>query len=162
MRFGQQTIITKRYAIKGSSPRVVVQGGFKCSNIIGFSSPQDGDKCASISEKLNVKVIQKHVNKFAKRLDKDVIAVVILDNAGYHKSPKLKWPDNVVPWFVPPYSPELNPAERPWHHIKNNYLNGALYKNMQEIRRKGYAAWAKLSAELIKSLTRTPLVKMFD
>ena len=162
MRFGQHTILTRRYALRGSSPRAIVQGGFLCAHIIGFSSPQNGDKCGSISVKLNVKIIQRHLNKFSKRLPKNVHAVVILDNAGYHKSPKIVWPNNVTPWFLPPYSPELNPAERPWHHIRSRSLAGVLYKNIQEIKRKGYAAWMKLTPEILKSLTRTPLVRMFD
>jgi transposase len=32
-----------------------------------------------------------------------------MDNGSFHKSMGLKWPNNVIPIFQPPNSPELNP-----------------------------------------------------
>ena len=42
-----------------------------------------------------------------------VHAVMALDQAGWHGSKKLTVPNNVSLARLPPYSPELNPAERP-------------------------------------------------
>jgi hypothetical protein len=39
------------------------------------------------------------------------IAVLVLDGAGWHRSPRLKVPDNIALLPLPPYSPELNPVE---------------------------------------------------
>jgi hypothetical protein len=36
------------------------------------------------------------------------IALLILDGAGWHGSPRLHLPDNIVLLPLPPYSPELN------------------------------------------------------
>jgi len=44
--------------------------------------------------------------------------VVQLDNGKFHHSYQLKIPPNILLIFQPPYSPELNPAERIWQHIK--------------------------------------------
>ncbi len=44
--------------------------------------------------------------------DKSVI--LLIDNAGWHVSPRLKLPDGVRFCFLPPYTPELQPAERLW------------------------------------------------
>ncbi len=41
-----------------------------------------------------------------------VHAVMVLDQAGWHGSKKLTAPNNVSLAPLPPYSPELNPAER--------------------------------------------------
>lgn len=48
----------------------------------------------------------------------DALNLIQMDNRSFHKSLDLKWPDNVIPIFQPPNSPELNPIERLWEHIK--------------------------------------------
>jgi transposase len=40
--------------------------------------------------------------------------VLVLDNAGWHSSDKLVAPEGLMLAFLPPYSPELQPAERLW------------------------------------------------
>jgi hypothetical protein len=42
-------------------------------------------------------------------------AVLLLDQAGWHVSPKLKVPANITLLPLPPRSPELNPVENVWH-----------------------------------------------
>jgi transposase len=38
--------------------------------------------------------------------------IMILDNGALHHAKKLNIPDNIALLFLPPYSPELNPAEK--------------------------------------------------
>jgi transposase len=40
--------------------------------------------------------------------------VLVLDRAGWPTSLRLRVPDHVHLLFLPPYSPELNPAEHLW------------------------------------------------
>ena len=40
--------------------------------------------------------------------------MLVLDRAGWHASPKLRVPEHVHLLFLPPYSPELQPAELLW------------------------------------------------
>ncbi|MDI9320986.1 MAG: transposase, partial [Phycisphaerales bacterium] len=37
--------------------------------------------------------------------------IIILDNGAFHKAKTLQVPSNMYLLFLPPYSPELNPAE---------------------------------------------------
>ncbi len=39
------------------------------------------------------------------------------NNAAFHKAKSLQLPDNIELMFLPPYSPELNPAEEIWWKI---------------------------------------------
>jgi transposase len=60
-------------------------------------------------------------NEYLKKLSekfKDEKIVLIMDNASFHKSKKLKIPKNIKIEFIPPYSPELNPQERRFQDIK--------------------------------------------
>ena len=48
---------------------------------------------------------------------------VILDNAAFHKSPRttdLIKSANCSPLYLPPYSPDFNPIEHKWGHVKNS------------------------------------------
>ena len=44
---------------------------------------------------------------------------MVLDNGAFHKAKVVQWPSNVVPLFLPPDSPELNPIERLWRDLKD-------------------------------------------
>src|SRR6516162_2302205 len=40
--------------------------------------------------------------------------LLVLDRAGWHRSARLKLPEGIHLVFLPPYSPEVQPAERLW------------------------------------------------
>ncbi|MCC7050897.1 MAG: transposase, partial [Bacteroidia bacterium] len=49
--------------------------------------------------------------------------IMVLDNGAFHKCKWLKIPENVALLFLPPYSPELNPAEKIWAFMKRGFTN---------------------------------------
>jgi transposase len=51
-----------------------------------------------------------------------VHAVMALEQAGWHGSKKLTVPNNVSLAPLPPYSPELNPADRIWLLLRERFL----------------------------------------
>jgi transposase len=65
----------------------------------------------------NSQCFQKFLNELSPEYP-DNLNVVQLDNGKFHHSYQLKVPDNILRIFQPPYSPELNPIERIWQHIK--------------------------------------------
>jgi len=40
--------------------------------------------------------------------------LLVLDQAGWHRATEVQPPEGLTLVFLPPYSPELQPAERPW------------------------------------------------
>lgn len=77
------------------------------------------------------------------KLNKNKKYVLILDNAGFHKTSCVKnliaQFDNIVVEHIPPYSPELNPIETCWKVTKNNVTNSQYFQNidlMQEALEK--------------------------
>jgi transposase len=50
-------------------------------------------------------------------------------------SSSLKIPDNILLIFQPPYTPELNPIERIWLHIKQE-LSWEISENLNGIKKK--------------------------
>ena len=61
---------------------------------------------------------------------------LIMDQAGWHKAKDLKIPPNIHILYLPPYSPELNPVERLWLHIKQNILNNKVYDKIEDLEDK--------------------------
>lgn len=49
--------------------------------------------------------------------------VMVLDNGAFHKAKSLIIPANIALLFLPPYSPELNPAEKMWAKFKRTFTN---------------------------------------
>lgn len=65
------------------------------------------------------------------------LVVLVMDNASFHHSSAvqaaLAWfDDRLLVIWLPPYSPELNPIERFWKHLKANCAN-YLYLSIQDL-----------------------------
>jgi transposase len=51
------------------------------------------------------------------------IILLVLDNAGWHSAAGLKIPDGIRLVYLPPYSPELQPAETLWALVDEPIVN---------------------------------------
>src|SRR5215831_10393922 len=54
--------------------------------------------------------------------------IVLMDKAGWHTAGELCVPENLSIVFLPPYSPELNPIERLWLHLRDNRCPTASFR----------------------------------
>lgn len=54
--------------------------------------------------------------------------ILVVDNAGWHRARTLRVPPNVIPWFLPPHSPELNPAEQIRQWLRDHHTRGELFR----------------------------------
>ena len=57
---------------------------------------------------------------------------IVEDNAGWHRSQKLKVPNGIIVEFLPAYSPELQPAERLWTLVDEPLVN-EYFETIEEI-----------------------------
>jgi len=60
-------------------------------------------------------------------------ALLLLDGAGWHDSPKLVVPDNIVLLPLPAYAPDLNAIENVWDNLRSNYLSNAVWQTYDAI-----------------------------
>ena len=88
-------------------------------------------------------------------------AVVLMDKAGWHIAGDLVVPANLSLVFLPPYSPELNPIERLWLHLRDNHLTHRVFAGTAEIIDACCDAWNALLAETgrIRSLSSYPWIE---
>jgi transposase len=58
---------------------------------------------------------------------------VVLDSSGSHHSSEVVWPQDMQPLYLPPYSPELNPAEQIFRHIRK-HLSNTVFTTLDELQ----------------------------
>ena len=57
---------------------------------------------------------------------------VVLDNAPSHRSGSVHWPDSLSPIALPSYSPELNPAEQVFRHLRK-ILSNRIFETLEQL-----------------------------
>ncbi|MDZ8240470.1 MAG: transposase [Nostoc sp. ChiQUE01a] len=82
----------------------------------------------------------------------DDIAVIQFDQGSLHKAKTLDFPDNIIPIFQPPHSPELNPIERFWEFLKSK-LQWENCKTVTQLQHKLTDVLKEITPEMIASLT---------
>ena len=68
-----------------------------------------------------------------------------------HKAKRLQVPSNIILMFQPPYTPELNPIERVWQHLKRG-LRWKLPRNLEELRELMKNRLEEMTKEVIASI----------
>ena len=109
---------------------------------------------------VNTAAMQQFLDRFAATIGDDEHVAMILDQAGWHGARALNVPANITLVPLPPYSPELNPVERIWLHLKARFLSHRLLNDYDAIVDDACTAWNRLCAETgrITSLASFPWI----
>lgn len=121
-RFGLHTKHGRGLAARGVQPVCTFQQVFEYTYLFGAFSPITGDLFLLEMPWCNADTFQQYLNSFAQQ-NKEEYKIIVLDNGAFHKARKLTLPENIGLLFLPAYSPELNPAEKVWQHIKRKFTN---------------------------------------
>ena len=99
----------------------------------------------------NTETFQIFLNEFSNENPME-LKIIVLDNGAFHKSKSLIIPENIVLIFLPPYSPELNPAEKVWWLLKREFVCQT-FKNMEDLKKHIDKSLEKIiHVNIIKSL----------
>jgi transposase len=153
-RFGQQGTLTRKWARRGTRPTAVKQTRYEWLYLYAAAEPKTGHSVALLAPCVNTGTFTIFLEMLSKELGPREHAVMIMDQAGWHKSRKVQVPDNITILFLPPYSPELNPIENLWHYLKSHYLSNRAYENYDALVDAGCDAWRSLTSETIRSVCR--------
>ena len=74
--------------------------------MFGATCPARGVGAAIVMPEVNVEAMNTHLAEISRNVSVGAITLLILDGAGWHTSPRLKIPDNIVLLPLPPYAPE--------------------------------------------------------
>ena len=103
---------------------------------------------------VNAECLSVFLEEFHKMAPNDEI-VLLMDGAAWHKAKKLRIPDKIEIVFLPPYSPELNPVERLWEHLKNHTIRNKIYSSLSSVMEAVALFINALTSNQIKSLCST-------
>ena len=120
-------MLRRRWAKRGARPPALHDNGFKWTYIYGFVHPYTGRSDLLRFDTVNVESFSAALALFKVRFDPadERLLVLVVDNAGWHRSPRVVVPDGVQLVFTLPYTPELMPAEHLWLPLKEGLVNRA-------------------------------------
>jgi transposase len=143
-RFGLFTRNGRMLTAKGIKPVCSFQQVFQSTDVFGAFSPITGEQFTLEMPHCNGDTFQIYLNEFSKQNPQEY-KIIVLDNGAFHKTKTLIIPENIQLLFLPPYSPELNPAEKIWAQLKRKFTN-QLFTSLQQV--------SDFIAEKIKSLDK--------
>lgn len=132
-RFGLKTHIGRCLTARGVKPIVKYQHAFKNTYLYGSFSPINGDSFVYEIEGTSSEIFFEYIKAFSE-YKKHEMKIIVIDNAGFHSLTKYDIPDNIAFIRIPPYSPELNPSEKIWAHIKKDYKN-RVFENLENVKK---------------------------
>jgi hypothetical protein len=150
-RLGLKTIAGRLITASGVKPVGLSQWQRDNFYLYGVVEPLTGYSFFYEFSHLDGDCFQKFLEMLSANLGDDV-AVIQFDQGSFHKIKTLDCPENIIPIFQPPHSPELNPIERFWEFIKSK-LQWENCKTLAQLRQKLASVLETITPEIITSLT---------
>jgi hypothetical protein len=143
-RVGQQGTLTRVWARRGTRPRAPRDRRFQSAYLFGAVCPERKTGAAIVMPEVGIEAMNAHLAAISRDVSVGAIAVLVLDQAGWHTSAQLKLPDNIVLLPLPPYAPELNPVENVWEFMRKNWFGHQVWPSYKTIVDACCEAWNKL------------------
>jgi transposase len=119
--------------------RVQAAGADQKCAIFGALDYASGRLVYALSARKDETAFMAFLERLLEALRPDEAVVVVLDNAGYHKSLAMRewWRAHAAqlqPFFLPAYSPELNLIERLWRYLKAKSACHRWWNDLQRLQ----------------------------
>jgi transposase len=129
--FGDESTVRSDYhsgttwAPRGKTPVVKTTGTRHKVNLISAISPRGEMKFMATEKNINAETFIEFLKRLITRAEKPIF--LILDNSSVHHSAEVRQfvestEGKLRLFFLPPYSPELNPDEHVWNYLKNHKI----------------------------------------
>lgn len=89
----------------------------------------------------NTEAMLVHLDHISMKIPAGRLPVIVLDRAAWHTTTRLKKFHNISPLPLPAASPGLNPTERVWPPLRDEYLANRSYENYEAIVTACCDAW---------------------
>lgn len=152
-RFGRMHSPVRCWAPKGYRPTVSMQRVREYTHVYSAVCPADGDSFSLILPYTNTEMMTIFLREFS-HCYQNYRIVMVMDGAPWHKAKKLQSFENIRVIHQPPYSPEVNPVEHLWEHIRENYLGNRFWDSIDSLEHTLSKALVEISqkTETIQNL----------
>ena len=115
-RLGLRPVLRRQWAPRGQRPVAVGRHRYEWLCLYGFVHPATGKVVWFVCSTVDAELLSAVLAAFAEEVGagEGKLVVLVLDNAGWHASGDLVVPPGIELAFLPPYTPELQPAEHLW------------------------------------------------
>ena len=124
-RLGLKPVLRRQWALEGQRPIAVGRHRYEWLYLYGFVHPRTGAVVWFVCNTVDARLLSAVLAAFAATVGagRDRLIVLVLDNAGWHVSGDLVVPEGIELAFLPPSTPELQPAERLWPLVNEAVAN---------------------------------------
>ena len=146
VHFQAQATVTRKWAEKGSKPKVMSKPGKNNMAYSGFVIPETGELTITKPGWFNYESVIQSLREFIKirPCPEDKKYCIILDNAPWHKKAiRLIWTEalneysdireNMEYISLPPYSPDLNPIEQVWRITRREKTHNRYFSSLEKL-----------------------------
>ena len=160
-RFGRISELYRCWApqrIRPSCPKQLVR---EAVYLFGAVSPIDGRLVTSLEQKANTESMARFLAKTAEVFPDDRL-LMVLDGAGWHKAKALEVPPCIRLISLPPYCPDLNPAEHLWLAMRMKFFANRLFATLGAVEAQLITGADELAAhpDELASLTCFPWIRL--
>jgi transposase len=124
-RLGLKPIRRRVWAPVGMRPVALGHHRYRWLHVVAFVQPTSGEAvwylCSGLSKPFFEALLAGFARKTSAGRERHII--LVLDNAGWHGPEGLAVPEGISLVFLPPYSPELQPAEHLWPLVDEPVVN---------------------------------------
>ena len=124
-RLGLFTALRRVWAPRGKRPIALVAPRRIWAYVSAFIHPASGRSHLWVWSGVNISMMTAMLECFAKLTGSGTSKriVLVVDQAGWHTSPKLIVPEGVHIVYLPSHTPELQPTERLWPYVREAVAN---------------------------------------
>jgi transposase len=152
-RFGLKSTYTRTWTRRGITPTVRVLQGYRNFYAYSCVCPENGDHFTLFLPEVNSEMMALFLREFSNEHQGDRV-LIVLDQAGWHTAKALDIPTNIELLHLPPYSPELNPVERLWRHLKTAATHNLFHDSLDQLMDALQLAIQDLTNERVQTLCR--------
>jgi transposase len=156
-RLGLKPILRRVWSPVGERPTVKVHHRYQWTYLHAFARPRTGEVHWLLLPRVSAEIFSLALELFAREVGASTKKriLLVLDQAGWHTSPKVRIPEGIHLEFLPPRSPELQPAERLWP-LSNEGVANRHFEEIDDLEEALVERCVALGEqpEIIRSYTR--------
>ena len=140
------------WCAKGIRPNVPCHHIREYRYVYGAVEPLTGESCFLVMPYCNTDCMNVFLDELSRQYLDDII-LLCCDGAAWHKSKSLKIPDNICLFFIPPYTPEMNPIEQVWKEIRKRGFRNEIFASLEKVVNRLCDTICNLPNYVIRSIT---------
>jgi len=158
-RFGRISDPSSCWAPRGTRPIVHKQMVREYTYAYAAVDPKEGEVDSLILPNMYASTMSVFLKELSQRHAASLI-LLVMDGAPCHRAGNLEVPGNILITELPPYSPELNPAEHLWDSMREHDFKNNTFTSMENVEKTMVCSLRALEEdkESIRSMTGFPWI----